>query len=765
MAIARDQYIDYYAEKLWEWLPAVYREQDALNGGDSLRAFLRAVAEQAAVAKRSQDRLWDDVFVELASDWAIPYISQLVATRLVSSLNLRGRRVDTAKTIYYRRRKGTLMVQEQLVSDIAGWDSKVVEEFKRLARTWHMLDCPLTVGRLTKTPKGGIADIRSPRGSRLACDAFDEFHYTPETRNPSGLTGRRGIETVSYHIYRLQPVTFNGVQPRRFGALADGRDQSTFDPSGRDIALFSGNALPVDWNGWQTAAEWELPRPISCRLLAEEIFEITAEEVAWVLTDAPIAGQPQREAAAIDLTKLIGESFYHRRELIRLLNGMPSSVTLTAPGVLAGLLSRALVRACGSAALLPNGADNAPWPVQNDPQDAAYGLPALTVGFAGVAEPVGRPRTRAANLEAWNPPNPADVDLFVSPETGRLVLNRGGNTAQSVRVSYQVGMLAPVGAGAFSREASIELPDVTWQNSSVVAGTPADGIAEVVDSRTYGSPQDQLAVINTRVRAREGQRPYFILRQDWLLTSAQDDAVLELDGLWLGSRTPNHLILDGNYERVLIRYCSFDPGGDAADGSVLPAVDLIVRGFVENLIIEKSMLGIIRLDGADASIEKITIIDSILQTRDAASVVIDALTAELRIERSTIITPSEIQLAVDVERLYASDTLVAGLVDVTDNQNGCFRFSAAASGSRVAKPYRSVFLQQISGLFISTRFGDHQYAHLTPQVYPQVLVGGEQGVEMGVFNQVLHEIKLRGAHTKVMEYLPFGRTPNFIIEN
>lgn len=769
MTIARDQYIEYYAEKLWEWLPAVYREQDGLKGDDSLRAFLRAVAEQAALAKRSQDRLWDDVFVEMASDWAIPYISQLVATRLVSSLNLRGRRVDTAKTIYYRRRKGTLVVQEQLVSDIAGWDSKVVEEFKRLARSWHMLDCPLTgeqnIARLTKTPKGGIADIRSARGARLTCDAFDEFHYTPEMRSPTGVSGRRGIETVSYHIYRLQPVTFSGVQPRRFGALADGRDQSTFDPSGRDIALFSGNALQVDWAGWQTAAEWELPRPITCRLLAEEVFEITAEEIAWVLTEAPIVGQPQREAAAVDLTKLVGKQFFHRREFVRLLNGMPSNVTLTAPGVITRLLSSSLVRKCGSAALLPNGAENSPWPMQNNPQDAAFGLPAMTLGFAGIPEPVGRPRTRAANLEYWNPPSPADVDLFVSPETGRFVLERGGNSAQSVRVSYQVGMLAPVGAGAFSREASTEIPDLTWQNSSVIAGTPADGIVEVVDSRTYGSPQDQLAIINTRVKAREGQRPYFVLRQDWQLSSIQDDAVLELDGLWIGARSPNHVILDGNFESVIIRYCSFDPGGEAADGSVLPAVDLVVRGFIENLIIENSMLGIIRLDGVDASIENITLVDSILQTRDAASVVIEAITAELRMERSTVITPSEIQLAIDVERLFASDSLVAGLIDVTDNQNGCFRFSAATSGSRVAKPYRSVFLKQIAGLFVSTKFGDYRYAHLTPRVYPKVLEGAEKGVEMGVFNQAIHAIKARGAHTKVLEYLPFGRVPNFIIEN
>ena len=107
MTMVRDDYPKYFAEKLWEWLPPVYRELDHLEGGDALRALIEALAQQAALLKRSQDRLWDDAFVELASDWAVPYIAEMLGTRLVSSLNPRARRADVAKTIYYRRRKGT----------------------------------------------------------------------------------------------------------------------------------------------------------------------------------------------------------------------------------------------------------------------------------------------------------------------------------------------------------------------------------------------------------------------------------------------------------------------------------------------------------------------------------------------------------------------------------------------------------------------------------------------------------------------------------
>ena len=173
MGTARDNYPDYFTERLWDWVPAAIREADAVEGGDALRSLLRAFAGQAAVLKRSQDRLWDDMFVELADDWAVPYIADLVATRLVSALNPRGRRSDVAKTIYYRRRKGTLAVLEQLCEDIAGWDAKLVEQFRRLARNRHGLDGAPALGRVTRTPEGGLADLRWVRGALLTGTAFD----------------------------------------------------------------------------------------------------------------------------------------------------------------------------------------------------------------------------------------------------------------------------------------------------------------------------------------------------------------------------------------------------------------------------------------------------------------------------------------------------------------------------------------------------------------------------------------------------------------
>ena len=138
---ADDRFELYYIEKLWEWIPSLYRHEDGIaERPGTLRALVELIGEQVAVLRRSHDRLWDDAFIDLCDDWAVPYLGDLVGTRMVSALNRRARRVDVAKTIYYRRRKGTPRVLEELIADITGWDGKVVESFRGLARAAHHRD-------------------------------------------------------------------------------------------------------------------------------------------------------------------------------------------------------------------------------------------------------------------------------------------------------------------------------------------------------------------------------------------------------------------------------------------------------------------------------------------------------------------------------------------------------------------------------------------------------------------------------------------------
>src|SRR2546429_9975827 len=115
---------------LYSLLPAVYRIRDS-ERGYPLRALLGLISTQAELVKTDIDGLYDDLFIETCADWVIPYIGDLVANNALYEA-VRGRRADVAKTIYYRRRKGTLPMLEELARDVTGWSAHAVAFFEQL---------------------------------------------------------------------------------------------------------------------------------------------------------------------------------------------------------------------------------------------------------------------------------------------------------------------------------------------------------------------------------------------------------------------------------------------------------------------------------------------------------------------------------------------------------------------------------------------------------------------------------------------------------
>src|ERR1043166_9173592 len=204
-----DHYEAYYADKLWRLLPAVYRAEDTDNfdRNGPLRELVNRIGAQAAIVRGTLDRLWEDQSIETCDDWVLAYIGDQFATNLVANLDARGQRLDVAKTIYYRRRKGTVAILEEMGNDITGWDIKVVEFFRRLGRTRHGLDPALglpmgpnedisrfqqtegLVGPLTRTAIGGTARLTYPYGAGKAQTAFDEFYHTADFRLGGGQVG------------------------------------------------------------------------------------------------------------------------------------------------------------------------------------------------------------------------------------------------------------------------------------------------------------------------------------------------------------------------------------------------------------------------------------------------------------------------------------------------------------------------------------------------------------------------------------------------
>ncbi|MEM7357531.1 MAG: hypothetical protein AAF431_00325 [Pseudomonadota bacterium] len=751
--IIHDDYQEYYQEKIWEMIPAYYRHEDGIaEHPDVLRAIVELVATEVAEVRRSHDRLWSDQSIEHADDWAVPYIGDLLATRLLSALNSRGRRIDVAKTIYYRRRKGTLGVLEELISDITGWEGRVIESFRRLARHRHGLDPALPgvttgsiqaqdinslVGPITRTPQGGTADLRVTQGQDLVATAFDEYFYTPDFRQHRGAQGRHNIPKLALHLYRLKANPVRGVTPfeldnRRF----------SFDPSGRQIPLFSVRNRAGDWHDWRPAQAWELPAPISCRLLNHAPMVVTNRLLNGLRGNFAIS-----ESALTALARLRGQQ--HPQELLFIeLISLQNEAELLAPAVLEFILENALIEQCGRHQLIPR-----------------------SIGIHDVDGQPDRSRVAGANLADWPVADPGKRAL-VDPRRG--LVQFFGSPPEDLQLNYAYGAAAELGAGTHNR-AHVEIIEptttVTGGDDVTAAHLHNDGVTLIDDSKTYRFAGNKTDIEAMQVLAANGQRPYLRLPRNWVLrANTEIDARLDLDGLWFGGLGgARNIILRGNgdFEQLTINHCTLDPGGDRdIANNILQPVNLVIECKVEKLVIQHSVLGRVLVRGAGL-IEELVIEDSVIDAAGHARIsgrspitrtAIDAPQTTLKINRSTVLG------AVNANRLWASEWLVVGQVEIRDTQTGCFRFSAALPGASLPRPYESHRIADHQGLFLSAKFGQPDYVRLSDIAPAEIHSGGENGAEIGVFNALNQAIKQDNLETKLGEYMPFGLVPLLIFE-
>lgn len=736
----RDNFETYYTEKIWEMIPAIYRHEDGLaENPDVLRSIVEIIAKQAAVIRRSQDRLWEDQFVELCSNWAIPYIADLLGTRLVSSLNERGQRADVANTIAQRRRSGTLLVLEQIISRITDWEGTVKEKFRNLSRSRDGLDAKFEEAFDDHffTPPGGTANLNLPRISELVDGPFDRFHHTPDFRQPMGKKGLFAIHKLAIHLYRLKAyqVLESTPFPKSDHPNYDGL-RFTFDPSGRKIPLYKPRNRPESWDDWYITKEWELPGPISCRLLGDARYQIFESYIQDLIDNHSLT-----PLAAIELRTLIQQNFLTEKRFIETLDSLNNSSELLSLSIFIPLTSNSLIDECGKNTLLPF---------------------AVSVVDQGATVPTSQ--ITAGNLISPVSSAPLGKFLIIDPEHG--IFSFVGDVVDSQPiVNYHYGFSGPFGAGGYSR--NILMSDQVTDHSSGgdaldSSDIPNEGILQIDDSSTYGPIANKLSVHDLCIQANNFHRPYFSIDTNWVLnTGDNSESNLILDGIWIGtSLTGNSLILRGDYEKVIIKNCTLDPGG-VIDifGNVINAVQLIIEANIDNLIIESSILGPISVQN-NGIVETIEISDSIIQSVDETIPAIIQNLGETKIQRSTIFG------ALYAHRLYASEVIIVGHTEVNDTQNGCFRFSVTEKGSRIPRsyPHQNFEFSDQGHWFVSQLFGQPGYAQLSDHAPFELQRGAENGSEIGVFSSLINPIKLESLKAKIKEYMPFGLLPIFINE-
>lgn len=280
-------------DRIYDLLPAFIREQDILSG-EALRALLGIIDQQADVIEEDIQQLQENAFVETCEPWAVAYIGDLIGTtplfdesrvkdgdtaeelfrdlngtqqRMVPALHGRVDRVlpglglkpsialrsraDTAKTIYYRRRKGTLPMLEELARDVTGWPAHAVEYFELLGWTqWlrnHLRPKSL------RTP-----DIRSVERMDRLDGPFDEIAHTVDVRPISQDEGRYNIRNVGFYLWRIGAYMLDRTEARRLGPA--GSFRYYFSPLGNTAPLFSRGRGESDDAG--LATELHVPQAI-----------------------------------------------------------------------------------------------------------------------------------------------------------------------------------------------------------------------------------------------------------------------------------------------------------------------------------------------------------------------------------------------------------------------------------------------------------------------------------------------------------------------
>jgi hypothetical protein len=771
--VALDGFVDYYTEKLWNWIPGHYRTEDAHTPTPgTLRRLIEQMGTDAATLRRRIDRLWENNFVELADDDALVQLGELLATRMVHALNRRGRRVDVARTIFYRRRKGTPRVLESLLTDITGWTGVQLETWRLLGRTHHLLEpAPTRTTIFSDTPRGGWADLRSQRLPSLAYTGFEELAHTPDFRRyDRGVRGRYGIPKVGAHLYRMR--AFKVIYPT-LAPLGD--NHFTFDPSGRAVPLFQPADRPTA-DQWEQLREWQMPKALSCRLFNHSEYE-------W--TDAIIDAISPPLAEAALLKKYSGWRIPSTLELRRFLTALE---IIALPDIV-NIMNASLVTECGRAKLYTS--------------DLDAGQAALTLAVGedndiesalSSSEVICADLTPGGEIEIALPLIET-MGVIADPRLG-LALTPSVNPILAPVLHY--GAPGEIGAGTYDRRFDIVTEDVhvLSDGGDDIGPIPMTipsllaPVDQVADSKTYNPGSDLGGLEDYRLQAENFQRPY-LLRSIaaapllWKFTAALKDPPTELrhlvlEGLWLGiedadqAEVPNPtlpveaiLAFEGVWDRIEIRHCTIDPGGEKIRmnppaGTPIPYVKLEIRGHVEELIIESSITGPIAevdVGGDPSSVGKLIIRDSIIRGIPGTVDAISTLLAAVEIERSTVIGN------IVVNRLHASDSLFTGTGEVTDLQHSCFRFSAALEG-KWPHPFESHFYTDFSPLWlVSTTFGDPGFGLLSEAAPAEILRGAENHAAMGVYNHLFDAIKRDDLRAKFSEFLPFDVIPQIDIEN
>jgi hypothetical protein len=770
------------ANRLYNLMPAIYRERDAPLGYP-LQALLAIIESQSDAVVDSIRGLYEDLFIETCSDWVIPYIGDLVsnnllfdgsrttggATAVKLNPDLIGRkldppvaariRADVAKTIHYRRRKGTVPMLEELARDVTGWPCHAVEFFQLLGWNQHLEHF---------RPQSRWTDIRSVEAMDRVASAFDETSHNVDLRPIGQQEGWYAIPNLGFFLWRLRAYPLERVPARQSAVRPWGWH---FSPIGQAAPLFS--RWRREGNDAGLATELHVLAPIR-----RAFFSLDLERYRRTL--------PPR----MDFTDLYG-----------LFEPAPPSPLVPNPEASLFVFRNGQPVSPAVDPTLPPGIFKAqvvcrrldPWPAAQ-PSGAII---AIDVASGRLA--VGKDWPDATRTIDVSFHYGFSADLGGGPyERPKWLIQPGLATR---RLWVQEAGPFPPGTPAADSFRSVALALQDWAAPAAGGAPRPNAIITVLDSRTYQLPAT-VALRNEgwlAIEAADQVRP--LLRTPTPATafevqvlppavaaSKDRNAALTLSGVVV----EGWIHVTGDAGRLRLLHSTVIPGRALSeDGGhvtnnpaiVVESADAGGQSINQQLQVELaySITGPVRIPRTSP---ELWVLDSIVDGLGGAAITGTApgeAGPPTWMERSTVLG------TITLRRMEISECIVTGAATAVETQDGCIRLSyVPVDGSRTPRRYRcqpdllisaaidaalkrnptlsaaqkatlSIEVEaQVVPSFSDLRYGQPAYCQLRLTCPRGIRTGAEDGAEMGAFCHLKQPQRESNLRIRLQEYLPFG---------
>jgi len=685
-----------------------------------LASLLMLIQEQLAVLAEDLDQLYDDQFIETCAPWVIPYIGDLIGYRAVHGIApaIDNPRSAVADTISLRRRKGTLLVMEQLARDVTGWGAHAVELFQVLADTQYM--------KHLRPHNHYAPDLRNWRAGLYMDTGFDRTAHKVEVRRIAQRRGRYNIPNIGIFLWSAGAYSMT-----RADATASASDPLAFRFSslGMDLQLFH--------------------RAIS-----------QGEEITAPATPVNVADRLRRRVLCADLRQGVGAKYY----------GEPNSLALYLDDQLVNPYQIRVATLAGADGAWSNRPTaDTPYALTIDPE---LGRIAVTPSASGTSPKLtftyqygfnadlgGGEYARSAGFVVQDP-----AWVFPFPDTA----SPARYTTLQQALTFAIAQLANNGQAAVEITGSVHYPQAGGLSLALPAGKTlelraADGARPTLllngELRVSGTAASAFVINGLLIAAQLSMQP------------ASPAPVALLHAPKLGADGSNSAL-----GSLTLEHCTLLPGW-SVDTTGTPhfgaSPGLVVEPAGLQVTVGRSICGAIRA----APLVTVCACDSIIDATDRTRVAYAATDATgaggpLTLQGCTVIGKTHATVLTLVSNsifwgaLTAADSWATPLI-ADRRQEGCVRFSFLPAGAKTPRRFECVEQQLASmqPLFFALRYGLAGYAKLLAATPDAIRRGADDGGEMGAFHFLGAPLRETDLRIRLQEYLPAGLEFGSIYQN